>query len=54
MDVLMRAEEVFITASTRDIQPVHRVDDRALAAPGRITAAVMDEFALRSGADSDP
>ena len=53
-DALALAEEVFITSSTRDVQPVHRVDARAIAAPGPITAAVMAEFRRRSGADSDP
>lgn len=54
MEALSRAEEVFITSSTRDVQPVHRVDDRALPAPGPITAAVAAAFADRSGADRDP
>lgn len=48
------AEEVFITSSTRDVQPVHRVDARSLAAPGPVTAAVQAEFARRSRADVDP
>ncbi|MFM1965874.1 MAG: hypothetical protein RL134_1599 [Actinomycetota bacterium] len=48
------AEEVFITSSTRDVQPVHRVDSRSLVAPGSITASVREEFARRSRADVDP
>ncbi|MBM3687715.1 MAG: 4-amino-4-deoxychorismate lyase [Actinobacteria bacterium] len=48
------ADEVFITSSTRDVQPVHRVDARSLAAPGPVTAAVQGEFARRSRADVDP
>lgn len=51
---LDEADEVFITSSTRDVQPVHRVDARSLAAPGPVTAAVRDEFARRSRADVDP
>lgn len=51
---LEEAEEVFITSSTRDVQPVHRVDGRSLAAPGPITASVRAEFARRSHADVDP
>lgn len=54
MDVLARADEVFITSSTRDVQPVHRVDSASFAAPGPITAEVMAEFARRSQADVDP
>jgi branched-chain amino acid aminotransferase len=54
LEILREAEEVFITSSTRDVQPVHRVDARSLAAPGPVTAEVMSEFATRSGADSDP
>jgi branched-chain amino acid aminotransferase len=54
LEILLEAEEVFITSSTRDVQPAHRVDARSLAAPGPVTAEVMAEFAARSGADSDP
>jgi len=54
LPALEQAEEVFITSSTRDVQPVHRVDARSVAAPGPITAAVRDEFARRSRADVDP
>lgn len=53
-DVLAIADEVFITSSTRDVQPVHRVDARALAAPGAVTAAVAMAFARRAQADVDP
>lgn len=51
---LEEATEVFITSSTRDVQPVHRVDRRSLAAPGPVTSAVRDDFARRSRADVDP
>ncbi len=51
---LAEADEVFLTSTTRDIQPVHRVDDRDLAAPGEVTAAVMKVFAARSAEDLDP
>ena len=54
ISVLDEAEEVFITSSTRDVQPVHRVDSRSLAAPGPITAAVREDFLRRAGADVDP
>ena len=51
---LPNASEVFITSSTRDVQPVHRVDGVAYAAPGPITAAVREEFERRSSQDVDP
>jgi branched-chain amino acid aminotransferase len=52
-DVLGTADEVFITSSTRDVHPVVRVDERALAA-GPVTARVAELFSLRAGTGSDP
>ncbi|MGD9484228.1 aminodeoxychorismate lyase [Streptomyces sp. TRM70308] len=55
MDVLDRAEEIFLTSSLRDVQAVRRVDGRDLpAAPGPVTAAAMRTFAERSAEDLDP
>ncbi|MFD4990342.1 aminotransferase class IV [Streptomyces sp. NPDC058374] len=55
MDVLDRADEVFLTSSLRDVQGVHRVDGRTLAdAPGPVTAKAIRVFAERSAADIDP
>lgn len=54
LSALAEADEVFITSSTRDVQPVHRVDSRSLAAPGPITAEVREDFLRRAGADVDP
>jgi branched-chain amino acid aminotransferase len=55
VDVLISADEVFLTSSTRDVQPVHRVDDRVLSgAPGRVTARCAEEFARRASADMEP
>ncbi|TAK69507.1 MAG: 4-amino-4-deoxychorismate lyase [Actinomycetota bacterium] len=51
---LGEADEVFLTSSTRDVQPVHVVDGRPLRAPGPVTAAVAELFAVRSAADADP
>lgn len=51
---LERASEIFLTSSTRDVQPVHRCDQRALVAPGRVTASVMEEFARRAVSNVDP
>ncbi len=55
MDVLERAQEVFLTSSLRDVQAVRRVDGRELPeAPGPVTTKAMRAFDERSGADLDP
>lgn len=54
-DVLERADEIFLTSTLRDVQAVHRVDDRELpTAPGPVTAKAMRVFDERAGADLDP
>lgn len=53
--VLLEAQEVFLTSSTRDVQGVHAVGDDVYAdAPGPVTAAAAAVFAERSAADLDP
>ncbi|QIB46857.1 aminotransferase class IV [Streptomyces aureoverticillatus] len=55
LDVLDRADEVFLTSTLRDVQAVHRVDDRELpGAPGPVTAKAMRVFAERAADDLDP
>ena len=54
LDVLERADEVFLTSTTRDVQAVHAVDERQLAAPGPVTARIAGEFARRAAADQEP
>ncbi|MFD5114040.1 aminotransferase class IV [Streptomyces sp. NPDC058220] len=55
LDVLERADEIFVTSSLRDVQAVHRVDGRELpGAPGPVTSKAMRVFEERSGADMDP
>lgn len=55
LDALGDADEVFITSSTRDVQPVHAVDGRRLpGVDGGLTAVVVRAFAERSTADRDP
>lgn len=55
LDVLEQADEVFLTSTLRDIQAVHRVDDRELpGAPGPVTAKAMRVFDERAAADKDP
>jgi branched-chain amino acid aminotransferase len=51
---LRQASEVFITSSTRDVQPVRGLDDTRWDTPGPVTSDVMGEFARRSGRDVDP
>ncbi|MEW2465976.1 MULTISPECIES: aminodeoxychorismate lyase [unclassified Streptomyces] len=55
LDVLERADEVFLTSTLRDVQSVHRVDGRELpGAPGPVTAKAMRIFDERAGHDLDP
>ncbi|MFF8194341.1 aminotransferase class IV [Streptomyces bobili] len=55
LDVLERADEVFLTSTLRDVQAVHRVDDRELpGTDGPVTTKAMRIFAERAGDDLDP
>jgi branched-chain amino acid aminotransferase len=55
LDVLRRADEVFLTSTLRDVQGVRRVDGRELGeAPGPVTAKAMRIFEERAGDDLDP
>ena len=54
VDVLAGAEEVFLVATTRDVQPVGRCDDRRLTTPGPVTARCMKVWAEREAQDLDP
>jgi branched-chain amino acid aminotransferase len=53
MDALDRADEVFLTSSTRDVQAVTVVDGRPRD-PGPVTAEVAAVFAQRSTQELDP
>ena len=53
LDILQTADEVFITSSTRDVLPVHGVDDRVLE-PGPVTTRAAKVFTERSLQDVDP
>lgn len=47
IDAVLNADEIFLTASTRQVQPVARVDDRTWNAPGPVTkrlAALFDDL----------
>ncbi|MEV7195645.1 aminodeoxychorismate lyase [Streptomyces sp. NPDC093510] len=55
LDVLDRADEVFLTSTLRDVQAVHRVDGRQLPlAPGPVTTKAMRVFDERAADDLDP
>ncbi len=54
IDVLTRAEEVFLVSTTRDVQAVRRCDDRELPAPGPVTRKVADLWAQKEREDLDP
>jgi branched-chain amino acid aminotransferase len=55
MEALVEADEVFLTSSTRNIQPVEQVDDHQVPqAPGEITKRVQEVFLERSAAELDP
>jgi branched-chain amino acid aminotransferase len=52
--VLDTADEIFLMSTTRDVQGVHRIDDRELEAPGPVTRRLMDLWATREAAQPDP
>jgi branched-chain amino acid aminotransferase len=54
MDAYRAAGEVFLTSTGRDVQPVHRADDRTLPAPGPLTKAAAEAFAELVAANTDP
>ena len=54
IDVLDEAAEVFLVSTTRDVQPVHRVDDRELDAPGPVTRKLQEIWTARAAESVDP
>lgn len=54
IDVLDEAEEVFLVSTTRDVQPVHRLDDRLLTGPGPVTRRLQETWAARAAESTDP
>jgi branched-chain amino acid aminotransferase len=54
LERLREAEEIFLTSTTRDVQAIHRIDDRDLPAPGPVTAQAAKTFAERSAEDLNP
>ncbi|HET6562808.1 MAG TPA: aminodeoxychorismate lyase [Marmoricola sp.] len=54
VEVLRTADEVFLASTTRDVQPVHRCDDRELGEPGPVTRAAAEAWRRREAEDVDP
>jgi len=54
MHAFRDAEEVFLTSTGRDVQPVHQVDDRRLSTDGALTRAAADAFAALVESSDDP
>jgi branched-chain amino acid aminotransferase len=54
-DALAGSDEAFLTSSTRDVQPIARVDGKELpAAPGPLTARAAELFAALVRDNNDP
>jgi branched-chain amino acid aminotransferase len=55
LDALRYADEVFLTSTTREVQPVSHVDGRALrSVAGPVTAALAAAFTALVARDLDP
>ncbi|MGQ0433550.1 MAG: aminotransferase class IV [Microthrixaceae bacterium] len=54
MAAFLTADEIFLTSTGRDVQPVHRVDDRDLGATGSRTTAAAQAFAALAATSVDP
>jgi branched-chain amino acid aminotransferase len=54
IEILDEAEEVFLVSTTRDVQPVHRLDDRLLEAPGPVTLKLQKTWAAHAADSMDP
>jgi branched-chain amino acid aminotransferase len=52
--VLDTAEEIFLLSTTRDVQGVHRIDDRELAGPGPVTRELMALWSSKESENLDP
>jgi branched-chain amino acid aminotransferase len=55
LDALLAADEAFLTSTTRQVQPIQAVDDRALASVnGSVTATLAKAFDALVARDLDP
>ena len=54
-DALSKADEAFLSGTTRDVQPIRNVDGISLPGiPGPVTRKAAEIFAMRSAENSDP
>jgi branched-chain amino acid aminotransferase len=51
---LSDADALMLTSSTRDVQPVHRIDERDLSPLPQIARDCVTEFRRRATLDIDP
>ena len=54
IEVLDEASEIFLASTTRDVQGVHRWNDRALDAPGPVTREALATWRRREAEHADP
>jgi len=55
LTALTEAEEAFLTGTTRDVQPIRRVNGSVLAAvPGPVTRKAAEVFAMKAAESPDP
>jgi len=54
LSVLDEAEEIFLVSTTRDVQPLSRIDDRDLGEPGPVTLEARRTWAEREADGIDP
>jgi branched-chain amino acid aminotransferase len=54
LSVLDGADEIFLVSTTRDVQPLSRLDDRDLGEPGAVTLQAMKTWAAREADGIDP
>lgn len=54
VEILKEASEVLLVSTTRDVQGVHRLDDRELAAPGPVTLELTRLWREREAEGMDP
>jgi branched-chain amino acid aminotransferase len=54
MAAFHKADEVFLTSTGRDVQPVHRIDDREVRTDGPLTRAASEAFAALAATTDDP
>ena len=53
MSILKEVDEAFLTSSTRDVQPISKIDERILAAPGPISSKIRKEFIAKLAQNYD-